>query len=73
MSLLYSQWNRMRCAYLVFEATHARLVHTRWTRPSFTGSARVYFEENETEVSGRAKCGAASETVTLKRLEEGSW
>ena len=63
--LLRTQWERTRCAYLTFEAVHARLVGAA-VKPDL----RIQLEESPAQVSGVGRCGQAREQVALPRLEE---
>jgi hypothetical protein len=54
-----SEWNRLRCAFQVFEATRARL--------------NLNSGSDERRVRGSGRCGQASETVELIRLEHARW
>jgi hypothetical protein len=62
--LLREEWERTRCAYLTFEATHARLVGS-----SAMQDARVRIEDGVRSVRGTGYCGNARERVELPRLE----
>jgi hypothetical protein len=61
--LFQHEWNRARCAYLVFEATHARLVGRDF------GTREVNLLEDSVSVRGEAICGNAHEAVELPRLD----
>lgn len=65
LQVLRAEWERLRCAHLVFQATHDAL------HGEHVGIGRrfqVRIAESEDSVSGEAWCGKARETVTLKRL-----
>ena len=62
-SLFRHEWDRVRCAHLVFEATHARLVGA----PFYQHEVR--FQESHSSVLGQASCGKSFEVVELPRLE----
>lgn len=61
--VLRTEWDRARCAYLVFERAHERLVGL----PGGMGKVNVF--EDDDAVRGEAKCGSAVERVELRRLE----
>lgn len=66
--LLKAQWNRGRCAYLVFETAHARLTgRLEKGRPA---SVRIQVSESAEAVESLGECGQAREKITLPRLEE---
>jgi hypothetical protein len=67
--LLRAQWERGRCAYLVFEATHAR----RAGMPAPAGVRRVRLRSDELRTTGEARCQDALEQVTLPGLEAARW
>lgn len=62
--LLKAQWERSKCAYLVFEATHARLSG----RPFALSRVQVRISEDESAVRGEGVCGGSVEKVVLPRL-----
>lgn len=62
--LLRAEWDRTRCAYVTFEATHARLTGSRARQ-----DLRVRLSEDAEEVRGEGSCGSARESVRLPRLE----
>ncbi|OFZ72512.1 MAG: hypothetical protein A3K03_05415 [Bdellovibrionales bacterium RIFOXYD1_FULL_44_7] len=71
-SVLYSQWYRFACAYLVFEQTHDRLIGVKSNIPRLIGLARnnlISVEETKTSVKGHGRCRTASENVELLKLE----
>ena len=66
--LLRGEWERGKCAYLVFERTHARLVGL--AKPWMTErSAQIVIIEEPTRIRGEGRCGSALEKVNLTRLE----
>jgi hypothetical protein len=65
--LLKAEWNRMHCAYLTFEAAHARMIGAN-ASPSL--SIRV--ETAPEGVRAQGVCGAAREKVELPWLEDPS-
>jgi hypothetical protein len=65
---LYAEWNRAKCAYLVFESAHARLMGSLKPPPP-----TVRVEEDAREIRGSSRCGSANETVSLRKLEEIRW
>lgn len=66
-----THWQRARCAYLVFELTHARLVGSPF-RPPRAGFRYRTFEDSES-VSGEGVCGKVKERVRLGKLEAETW
>jgi hypothetical protein len=71
--LLRAEWDRGRCAYLVFEETHARLIGARLRESGFGSRSGVTIEETSQEVRGSGRCGGATELVALPKLESLSW
>lgn len=67
--VLKAQWERSKCAYLVFETTHARVAG----HPLPPASIRVILSEDEQAVEGSALCGQASESIRLPKLEHAQW
>ena len=67
--LFKAEWQRAKCAYVVFEKTHAKVVGSGDPVPGVP----VTFEETEDGVSGSALCGRAQERVSLPKLEKASW
>ncbi len=66
-----AQWNRAKCAFLVFEHTHARLVGSvSLQRPA---SYRISILDGPTDVIGEAQCKDAHEKVVFKKLENSQW
>ena len=63
------EWDRARCAYVVFEKTHAKVVGASDPEPRVF----VALEESEAGVSGSARCGQAREEVSLPHLEQAVW
>ena len=66
--LLRTEWDRGRCAHLVFESTHARL--TQKAGPA--SQIPVTLRDTPRGVHGEARCGQARESVDLSRLDEES-
>lgn len=67
--LLKAQWERSRCAYLVFEATHARLTGRLFVLPEAKfGRIEIGFAEDGQFIQGEASCGSGSEKVRLPKL-----
>jgi hypothetical protein len=62
-SLFIHEWNRVRCAHLVFEATHARLVGGAYH------GHEVAVSDTPLGVQGTGRCGRAFEQVELSKLE----
>ncbi len=67
-SLARIEWNRLQCAYQVFEQTHDRLVG-RWPGTHSLRTIQVTIEETREKVHGRGKCGEVTENVILYRLQ----
>lgn len=67
--VLKAEWDRSRCAYLVFEATHAK--RTRSLTPRL--STWVRFDEDSELITGERICRNASEKVSLPKLEAARW
>jgi len=67
--LLKAYWDRTRCAYLVFEVAHARLVGRVLPGPI---RVNVSIGEDARSVQGEGVCGSARERVDLNRLEADS-
>ena len=65
--LLKAYWDRTRCAYLVFETTHAQLVGRVLPRPF---RLNITVGETSRSVEGKGVCGDVHEQVILNRLEE---
>ena len=64
--LLRVEWERSRCAFLVFEKTHARLTGTNPPRTQ----VRIIIREKPDSVEGEGKCGNSIEHVEFDRLEK---
>jgi hypothetical protein len=64
-ALLKTEWNRVRCAYITFEATHSRMIGA-----SPAPSLRVRVQTGPGGVRGVGVCGEAHEKVELPWLEE---
>ena len=62
--LLHTQWQRARCAYLTFEAVHARL-----SGSYFREDSELRIEESPWNVRGEGNCGSAREQLQLFRLD----
>lgn len=71
--LLKIQWDRGRCAYLVFEHTHRHLLvglSQKQGGPSILGSiGSIQFQDSPDQITGQGLCGESKESVTLPRLE----
>lgn len=63
--VLKAEWHRARCAHLVFERTHERLVGA----PERGVSVSVRVTEDPVSVRGEGLCGTAIEQVELRKLE----
>jgi hypothetical protein len=66
--VLKAEWNRFQCAYLTFEAVHAKM----------TGSfqrihPKTTVVDNGNSVIGLGVCGGVREQVELPYLEAASW
>lgn len=66
--LIRAQWDRAKCAYLVFESTHATRAG-RLQKPSLL----VSISTGDQEFTGVGLCGKARETVRLRKLENAKW
>ena len=66
--LLQSQWNRGKCAYLVFESVHSQLVGR-----SYPVYSNIKIQETEDRVIGVGRCGNSKERVELPKLEAAEW
>lgn len=66
-AVLRGEWQRLHCAHLVFERTHERLIGGGGIR--LPDRIRVSIREDAISVTGEARCGRASESVTLYKLE----
>lgn len=64
-ALLKSEWNRVHCAYLTFEAAHARMIGA-YAPPSLV----VRVDTDPGGVRAQGACGAAREKVELPWLED---
>lgn len=62
--LLRAEWDRTRCAYLTFEAVHAKLVGS-YLRPN----PQVRVDAGNERVRGQGICGQAHEQMELPWLE----
>ena len=71
--LLKLHWERSKCAYLVFEKTHARLNGVQ--RPTLASDLTVAISESPTGVTGESLCapGALPELIRLKKLQPELW
>jgi hypothetical protein len=65
--VLRAQWERGRCAHLVFERTRAAL--SRGSRASSTFAGDVRIREDAEFVRGEGRCGGARESVALRKIE----
>jgi hypothetical protein len=63
--VLRAEWQRARCAYVVFERTHERLVGL----PEQGVSVSVRVSERPGSVLGEGRCGGANERVEMAKLE----
>ena len=62
--LLRAEWDRTRCAYLTFEAAHARL-----TGAPSEPRPQIQVQAGPERVLGQGRCGQARERVELPWLE----
>ncbi len=62
--MLKAQWERARCAYIIFEKAHQRLIQGAKS----DGHARGNYG-----VQVRGVCGGAEERVDLPWLESAQW
>ena len=67
--ILQAEWNRSKCAFLVFQATRESLNGTPSPLQT-TARSGVQITESGIEVTGEAHCGEALETVHLRKLED---
>src|SRR4051812_44362911 len=67
--LFRDEWIKSRCAYFVFEKTHARLVRSHWGR----GSGSFSVIDNEKIIEGKGTCEKFVEVVRLPKLEHATW
>lgn len=67
--LIYKKCLRLRCAYFVFEATHAHLIGA----PVFPSPIKVSIQEFEWGVRGEGRCHGMTERVELPWLEKANW
>ncbi len=65
--LLKAQWERGRCAHLVFERT--RQAMNDGGSPSIPIRVDVEIWEDRESVHGKARCGDATEEVVLRKIE----
>ena len=67
--LMKIEWDRGRCAYIVFENTHAQVANSPPpdTPPWF--SSRISIHDLPDAVEGSSHCGESEESVTLPKLE----
>jgi hypothetical protein len=72
------EWQRERCAYFVFERTHAALIGSNEVRnPDWTsemmelaqGHPIVRIQDSPEQVRGTGQCQGLTETVLLPKLE----
>jgi hypothetical protein len=81
---LKQEWNRSKCAYLVFESTHNYLTspniqnsETSLSKIPLRRSPNVgftfYIEEVGHQIVGTGQCGSHLEKVRLPKLETAKW
>lgn len=61
--VLKLEWDRARCAYLVFESAHARLTGRAGPR-----AVDIEIYETPEAVSSVGRCGSSQQTVRLPKL-----
>jgi len=83
--ILKEEWNRSKCVYLTFEATHRDLVS-----PSVKPRARgiledldiqhshrqgfsIHIQKRGHQIIGTGRCGSHTETISLPFLESAKW
>ena len=66
--MLLDQWHRGKCAYLVFENTHLRLLGIQVNLLPV-----IQIEENEQGFLAVGRCGRMTEKVRLPKLEAAIW
>ena len=66
--VIQAQWNRSKCAYLVFQATREKLNGPTSVLQSLAHSS-IHITDAGGDVTGEALCGEAQETVHLKKLQ----
>ncbi len=71
--LFYAKWQRAKCAYLVFEHTHARLTGVVSFPTLSALSKGIHLQEDELGVEGQGRCQDAMEKVRLRKLEGIQW
>ena len=69
--ILKEEWNRSKCAYLTFEATHRDLV-SPWIAPATRGFS-FQVEKRGHQITGTGQCGKHTEKVSLPFLESAQW
>ena len=69
--LLKIEWDRGRCAYVVFEQTHAQVSNSPpiSVGQDYGGPIQVQTQASQDSVDGTAQCGQSSETVSLPQLD----
>jgi hypothetical protein len=67
--LLKFGWDKGKCAYVVFEQTHAQVSHSSPLPLSDPYSGSVRIEASNDSVTGTADCGQSTEQVTLPELD----
>lgn len=63
--LIKAEWDRARCAHLVFQKTHDQLTQERHSPLRF----EVKITESDQKVRGQKTCGKSVETVELPKLQ----
>lgn len=79
--IIKAEWDRGKCAYLVFEKTHAELTEEDEGEESqlrplsslVSKASEIQITDTTEEVAGAGHCGGASETLHLRKLEAVSW
>lgn len=70
--LLKVEWDQGRCAYIVFEQTHANVSGSAPLPLSGSYGGSVRIDSQPDSVQGSADCGGSSEQVSLPRLDPSS-
>lgn len=67
--LLQAEWQRGRCAYLVFEKAHGRLVGAPASPLGDGPGTRIVISEDSSSVRGDGQCQDAHEQTGFNKLE----
>jgi hypothetical protein len=66
------EWDRGKCAYIVFEHTHAEVSNSTPPRTPPWFSAPIEIHDLPDTVQGSSQCGQAEESVMLPKLDPSS-